>query len=215
MHDCHQGVYTIRSTLGQTSLSTPKKKQKLNDDLVPMVIGSMNVKHKESKKKVSLRILLDSGASSSIIDRSFVPKRTLTTSSHSKWKTLAGTVYTPYEGVVKFKLPEFFESRTIQHKVYVTDNMSTMNYDMIIGRDIMSKMGLKINFELLCIEWDEVLVPFKSTDIGPAQSFNVQDSASVDEATERIKKILDAKYEKADLNEIVLQNAGHLNLDQQ
>jgi hypothetical protein len=32
----------------------------------------------------------------------------------------------------------------------------------------------------------------------------------VNEATERIKKILDAKYEKADLNEVVLQNAGHL-----
>jgi hypothetical protein len=70
-------------------------------------------------------------------------------------------VHTPHESVVRFKLPEFFESRTIKHNVYVTDGVSTMSYDRIIGRDIMRPIGLKLDFEILCVEWDEVSVPLK------------------------------------------------------
>ena len=46
-------------------------------------------------------------------------------------------------------------------------------------------------------------VPMKDTDNVELLNYAISDSESMEEATERMRKILDAKFEAADLNEFV------------
>ena len=54
----------------------------------------------------------------------------------------------------------------------------------------------------------------KPEDAMPENSFAIKDSSALDDATERIKKILDAKYEAADISKIVT-NCTHLSQEEQ
>ena len=50
----------------------------------------------------------------------------------------------------------------------------------------------------------------KSIDVTPQDSYNVDDSMSMTDATERMKQILDAKYQPADLDQVIA-DCTHLN----
>ena len=53
--------------------------------------------------------------------------------------------------------------------------------------------------------WDFKDTPFKSVYATEKVDYHVIDSPCIEEATERIKQILDTKYEKADVNEVAKQ----------
>ena len=73
---------------------------------------------------------------------------------------------------------------------------------MIIGRDMMEFLGIDIKFSDHTIVWDGRTIPFRDADDTSA-SLCVDEPVQVTEAQDRLKKILDAKYEAADLDEIV------------
>ena len=73
---------------------------------------------------------------------------------------------------------------------------------MIIGRDLMTKLKMKIDFEFQCVRWGEAEVPMCNPRV-TEKEFYAQDSEIATEAMSRIKRILDAKYEAADLKEVV------------
>ena len=62
-----------------------------------------------------------------------------------------------------------------------------INYDMIIGRDLLSELGIKIDFSDSTIEWDNAMISMKSIDVTPQDSYSVKDSTSMTDATERMK----------------------------
>jgi hypothetical protein len=80
---------------------------------------------------------------------------------------------------------------------------------MIIGRDILSALGFKLDFATMTIEWDHAYVPMKDSEEVADEAFYVQDPEAVLDTTSRLKGILDAKYEQADLHE-VSDSASHL-----
>jgi hypothetical protein len=80
---------------------------------------------------------------------------------------------------------------------------------MILGRDVMSDLGIDLRFSSMTIEWDGSEIPMKDRDAKEAESFFVADPASINDAAERVKAILDAKYEAANLRE-VCDNSDHL-----
>jgi hypothetical protein len=102
-------------------------------------------------------------------------------------------------------LPEFFEAKTIEYEVYVSGKDVNMNYDMIIGRDIMTELGIILDYDQLHSIWEESSVPMKQTNANIKQTFRIQDSHVVDDTMERFRRILDAKYEPANLDQIVAQ----------
>ena len=63
----------------------------------------------------------------------------------------------------------------------------------------------------MCI-WDNAEVPMKPVSAEPATHFHIEDE-SLNMEFDRIKRILDTKYEPADLDELT-QNATHLSLEQ-
>ena len=81
---------------------------------------------------------------------------------------------------------------------------------MIIGRDLLRELQINLHFDSLEIEWDDARVPMRDSDATIETSYHVHDSQAVDEATKRIKEILDAKYEKISIKEVVAGQT-HLN----
>lgn len=124
------------------------------------------------------------------------------------WKTAVGNFTTVGKTKIQFKLPELSESRIIEHTVHLTTTES--KYDMIISRDILQALGLNSNFKEMAIEWDDVSVPMKSIDCNLPKVFAIEESLVLNEATERMKRILDAKYEPANLEELMKTNCSHL-----
>ena len=110
-----------------------------------------------------------------------------------------------------FNLPEFFESKVVQSFVHIFDQK--LSYDMIIGRDVMSALGIKIDFENHLVWWKEAHLPMRDTKT-TSKDFFVQDTEIVEDAMTRVKQILEAKYEPADLEEIVAE-CTHLTKEQQ
>jgi hypothetical protein len=84
---------------------------------------------------------------------------------------------------------------------------------MIIGRDVLTDLGIDIRFSNNTIEWDNSEIPMKDVDAQFEDSFHIGDGDAADDALERIKSILDAKYEKANLYEVA-EEAVHLEEDE-
>ena len=85
---------------------------------------------------------MDSGASSTIINKEFVKKLRTKRETSRQWTTPAGTFSTDEKCKISFTLPEFHAKKLIQYKVHVTKQ--PMGYDMIIGRDLLT--GIRDNY---------------------------------------------------------------------
>ena len=64
-----------------------------------------------------------------------------------------------------FKLPEL-SNGGIRHVVHVDETTDPENaqYDMIIGRNMMTELGIQINFDQQEMTWNNGSAPFKSRD---------------------------------------------------
>ena len=81
---------------------------------------------------------------------------------------------------------------------------------MIIGTDLMSELGLQLNFHGTCVEWKDTSMPFKDGTqlLKPHSMWKTSDRYK-----KAIKRILDATYEKADLEKITSE-CQHLNVEE-
>ena len=75
----------------------------------------------------------------------------------TKWRTKAGKFTTTNKCKITFTLPTFYKLRKITWNCYVdttNNNNNNINYDLIIGRDLMHEIGINILFTDSLIEWD-------------------------------------------------------------
>ena len=128
-----ESIYSIRTILG----NPPKKKRK-TDNVCPMTFGEMQTSLNKPESR-PIRILLDSGASKSIVFAELARKLHKTKSGTTQWSTVAGAVNTSHKARVKFKLSEFSTRKVIEWKFHVTK--ADFNYDMIIGRDLLKELN--------------------------------------------------------------------------
>jgi predicted aspartyl protease len=188
------------------------------------VIGETNV----NGKKTLLRILIDTGSSSSIILNKFIDKNTLVKNKKiaTEWTTLGEKLYAKKQGTVRFKIPELFLNKTTEFKLHADETtvQADASYDMIIGRNLITELKLVLDFDTQCITWDGIAQPMtiqgglqKETTYYEILSA-LMDSGStvfqvdyakasepehVHAAKKRQTRILDANYEAADLKEII------------
>ena len=79
---------------------------------------------------------------------------------------------------------------------------------MIIGGNLMSKLGIDICYSKHIIEWDNAALPMRSRDLLMQKSAydqameNLYESNIVQDSTTRIKRILGTHYEKANLDKL-------------
>jgi hypothetical protein len=93
-------------------------------------------------------------------------------------------------------------------------------YDLIIGKQTMHDLGVKLDFQEKAIIIDKIFLPMRNTTnlqlkhmITRALRENTcfaQEPISTCSATKRMVKIFDAKYEKADLPAIIKENCSYL-----
>lgn len=172
--------------------------------------------------------LLDSGADDTWISKSALPLGCKVCKIPKlRGNTLAGPLESS-EAVYLNKtiLPEFSTTHKImQFPARVVNDMNC-RYDIIIGRDLMSELRMRLDFDEHVVTWKEVgQYPMRpkydvqshrtKSDLRDALwlDMRIMNDAANDEdlfATE----ILDAKYAKADLEQVVRQ-CSHLSFDKQ
>ena len=96
-------------------------------------------------------------------------------------------------------------------------------FDLILGTNTMNELGIVLNLKEKTITIDEIILPMRNINNLSKSKIKslvmhtklAQEPKSTEEATQRIIKILDAKYEKADLQAIVENNYSHLDSNKQ
>ena len=115
--------------------------------------------------RVPIRALLDTGTSATLVLRDFVRKgRAKSYKGHStNWSTLGGNFKTNRKAPIDFKFPELSTDKTITWICHVDENTKTQqaNYNMIIGMDLMTKIGINPNTLSRQIEWEGNSIPMK------------------------------------------------------
>ena len=179
-------------------------------DLIPFTYTYVNTSLGRACP-VKVQALLDSRGTGTIMRRSLAKKLWIRKSKVVNWATLASSVTTASEAVVEFLLPEFYEDCTLKYNVHLTKKLK--NYDLIIGRDLLSSMGMDINFSNSTCSWDDRSIPMRSLNSEIPQTFAIEESKTLKSATKRLKKILDAKYEPVKIDKVVF-GSHHLNFKQ-
>ena len=187
----------------------PNKKTKM-DHLSAITLAYLK-KRKKPKRQDEfkrLRVLLDSGCTATLVNANMVKHLKKKHTMPTKWSTKAGNFQTTHKCKIEFTLPEFHPGREIEWNVYV-DESPPLKYDMIIGRDLLMHLGIDLIFSKAEIHWDNASIPMKSIDsISDANIDALEHEIlfSHDPDTigaDRIQSIIDAKYTKTDLTQVV------------
>ena len=137
--------------------SSEKKKA----DLIPMTT-MMASSIQENGMTKPLLVLCDSGATSNWIRRGALPKGVNGKQvEQHKGTTVAGGFQSNIE--IEFKnvmFPEFYRTRTIDSFKAMVFN-AECRYDVILGRDFLSLIGLQADWKDHVMTWDEMTVPMK------------------------------------------------------
>ena len=198
-----------------------KKSKRLKEEIsyIARPIAIINVKKNlksNSNYTSGLVTLCDSGADDSFIRKDALPPGTTLIKSKDKYSVAGGMYKVKYMAKVYFTLPEFSESKIINHLFRVDEtNGKNIGYDAIIGRDIMSVIGMKIDFQAQTLKWDKTDVSMKHPHELERKVSRLKDLRSTitvieepkatQEATDRVMRILESNYQKANLEEIASQ----------
>jgi len=101
-----------------------------------------------------------------------------TISGAQKWLIVASSLYIfllvgwkvcqiKLQREIKYKLPEFSTSKIFHWVCHEDTNTLRKNasYDLIIGGDLLSELGIEINFNTQQIVWEGVQIPMKEKHI--------------------------------------------------
>ncbi len=121
------------------------------------------------------------------------------------------------------RLPKFYKNRRFnQQKVLVFDN-DNIKYNIILGTNFLSKTGIKLNYSEGNMEWFDCSIPLHPPGGFDSKEFDAMEDMSHIQVEDKIfgkdwlecfaTEILDAKYEKTDVAE-VMKGLTHLSAHQ-
>ena len=212
------GLHTKRKVLLQYDEISPKrhKTSHKTTELVGKVHGT--------NSDGILRILLDTGASATIILKDAIKglSGTVIKEKPTKWTTVGGQFVTTRRREINFTLPEFSTSKDITWTCHEDSNTLRKNaqYDMIIGADLLTELGIELNFNTQRMIWEGIEIPMKDkhviSDLQNATAIYYQsiEPTVLKEAEARQKRILDADYSALDLDDYAHLET-HLSKEQQ
>ena len=115
---------------------------------------------------------------------------------------MAGTFNTIFITERILKLPELNHSAEIYVTCYFIDKL--LNYDLILCKDILHKLGIIFNFENKTITWHWDSISMKTSNCRAKEFFEIKENCPVRNATKQLKQILDAKHKKVNIKSIVM-----------
>ena len=194
-------------------IQTKSKKKLKHKHFSPIFFGKLVIpagkKDRQSKTRL-VKALVNSGASESILakpksDNLPVEK----TKKELQWSTAAGVLTTNTKIATSFSFPELHANKLINKSLHVV-NLNIDCYDMIIGSDLIRSLGIDIHEVDMTIHWDDAAIPWRDIDSTTNDVFALsQHNVPFNSETKRMKRILDAKYSKADIKTIA-ESSTHL-----
>ena len=99
------------------------------------------------------------------------------------------------------------------YDLHVASNLGA--YDIILGRDILRELGIVLDFNMQIVIWNHACISMKNVDCTTNDSWAITDPEGVDDMVSRLtgeqyRNVIDAKYKKANLNEVLEINYEHL-----
>ena len=175
--------------------------------------GSCNSKR---HNKTIWRVLLDSGSDGDILfqRKGLNKKRTVpytTRLTPKVWQTSMGLFKTEKVGDFDLTFPEYSGNKRLHLNPDILEfdpDDYEPKFDLIIGTETMEELGIVLNFKRRCITIDQIELPMRRLQELQQpnlvfQMFKNPEPLSTADLTKRATRILDAKYEKANLQEIV------------
>jgi hypothetical protein len=142
------------------------------------------------------------------------------------WNTLNGMFQTKQKAEIELNFFEYSDSKRClaEPDIVKYDKNNKPQYDLILGVKITKRYGIILDFEDKMITIDEVKLPMQNINYLQGSStlhalmLNhslAMEPQSTQDATKHVMRILDAKYQKADLQSIIRDNCKHLSANQQ
>ena len=165
-----------------------------------------------------LRGLIDSGSTGCIVRNEFIGDAKLRKQTTSQWTTKGGNFTTTGTCALRFKLPDFSDHNIINFECHVDATRDGQNtgYDIILGKDLQQAIGLDILNSTLTLRWEGIEIPMRDfgelanrAELHWTDRHTNDSSEAAAEMQARTTRILDAHYEKADLEKVVSEQ-GHL-----
>jgi hypothetical protein len=140
--DAHNDSSKLFSIVNLVQGHPARKKQK-TQDLKPVVFVRFNSCLGKAKP-ITLKCLMDTGASGSLVAQKHTKKLRLKQlpGQQSAWTTPAGNVFTTHKCRSAFVLPKFHRDKIIKWDLNVSESLGA--YNMIIGRDLLSGLVKKL-----------------------------------------------------------------------
>ena len=171
-----------------------------------------------------LKCLFDTGGSKSMAHRSVVPSHVPL--QPAPGSTLCNTIAGNYQPVglitlEDMRFPEFTSNLSVdKHDFLVFEPKCT--FDLILGNDFLTKIGLKIDLGNLELEWLGNKMPMNSRFTQERLSAAV-DCCLIEEEEEDLQNYLacfavaldESKYEEMHVNQAIRENCTHLDTGQQ
>jgi len=212
-------IHANELRFGSSSRFNEQRKRKFDETSVnnPTPVTLINVRGGKKNRAVikrDLRVLFDSGSSHSMASIKCAKASKLTSLKKSRdFATAGGSFTVDQEATIHFNLSEFSESKVINWTFSVYRDSEALGYDMVIGRDLLDTLGVNLDFRKSVVDWEGIEVPMKdfqklkelkmSRDEVNAIIKGSAEPLITQAATERMVRILDSKYEKANLSHVV------------
>ena len=172
--------------------------------------------NKHFKKKL-VQVLLHSGSDGDLV---FVDKDNTMLLPYSKrlvpqsWNTLNGIFHTKHKVRVELNFFDYSDSKRYyaEPDVVKYDEDSKLQYDLILGTETMKELGIVLDFKAKAITVDEITLPMRN--IYHLQGHSIlrvlkhnnslaKELTSMQDAMRHAIRILDAKYNKSELQSAV------------
>ena len=106
----------------------------------------------QNSKVCTIKILLDGGASASIVHKNvFYKHHRILKDKKNKWSSMVGTFNTTFVIEIMLKLPGLNHSAEIYAQCHLTEKL--LNYDLILDSDILHELGIIFNFQNKTVTW--------------------------------------------------------------
>ena len=118
---------------------------------------------------VPIKALLDTGTDESLVLKEFVRKSRAqcTNTKRVKWTTVGGEFSTKRQALLDFSFPELAPNKMITWIMHVDDKTPKEKalYDMIIGMNLMTEIGITVDTIDKVIRWEGSNIPLKTKDV--------------------------------------------------
>jgi len=202
-------------------------KNRIRKNVIMTSSVSRSSKKRPVLKTKLIRVLLDTGSSDDLIfikkgSRPNIPIRKKEGGTR-EWTTSNGTFTTSKVGVVDLTFLEFSRSKRVHLNPDIVEYQGKApKFDLIIGKKTMHELGIVLDCQDNTITIDSICLPMRNIDSLITKHKSKQaiynyiaagEPLSTASEQERVDRILDAKYEKADLSDVARQ-CSNLSLDE-